>query len=208
MKGSIRTVGLLLVLLAGAAHAEDALQEVAVPADGAMFSAGAPGSFLLARNDVILAQAETGASNAAQNVASATPGRPQFKEPIFSLNKTHEYLGIATLVAAGLTMFSAPEGCETNCANYQPPVNGTHAKLGKATRALALSAVVTGIAAHWDDIHPFEDGLSDPDTQHWLLAGAGALVLANAVSKAPAQSHAGQAELGALAMLVAVKLVW
>jgi len=207
MKGSTRLIGLFLALMAGTALAGEPVQEIVLPQDAAIFQASSGAMpYLLAQND--------GDSNAARNVASAAPSKPaEFKESWLTLNKTHEYLGVATLIAAGLTMLTAPSGCESegganNCANYQPPTNGTHAKLGRATRALALTAVATGIAAHWDDMHPFEDGLKDPDTQHWLLAGAGALILANAVSKAPAKSHSGQAELGAAAMLVAVKLVW
>lgn len=157
----------------------------------------------------VLAQNAAPTSNATQNVATATPAKPvEFKESLYSLNKVHEHLGIATIIAAGLTALTAPEGCEANCQNYQPDTNGTHAKLGRATRALALSAVVTGVAAHWDDIHLFSDGLMDPDTQHWIIAGAGALLLANAVSKAPGHGHSGQAELGAAMMLVGIKLVW
>ena len=205
MKGGIKTVGLFLALLAGTAHAGDALHGIDLPHDAAALQATDLQSYLLAGNDV-------DASNATRNVASATPAKPvEFSEPLLSLNKVHEYLGIATIIAAGLTALTAPGGCDsskTNCANYQPPINGTHAHLGRATRTLALSAVATGIAAHWDDMHLFEDGLKDPDTQHWLLAGAGALILANAVSKAPAHVHSAQAELGAAAMLVAIKLVW
>jgi hypothetical protein len=159
-------------------------------------------SFVLTANDAA-------ASNAGRNVASAAPAKQaEFREPLFSLNKSHEYLGVATLISAFATMMTAPGRCEANCANQPPKTSGTHQSLGRATRTLALASVVTGVVAHWDDMHLFEDGLSDPDTQHWLLAGAGALLLANAVSKAPARGHAAQAELGAAAMLVAVKLVW
>ena len=35
-----------------------------------------------------------------------------------------------------------------------------------ATGAMAVAAVVTGVMFHWDDMHLFEDGLKDPDTQH------------------------------------------
>jgi hypothetical protein len=73
---------------------------------------------------------------------------------------------------------------------------------------LALAAVATGLFFHWDDMHLLADGLKDPDTQHWLLGGAGALLLADAVSRAPAKSHAAQAEAGAALMLVAVKITW
>jgi hypothetical protein len=201
MKGStIKMVaGLCLAVLAGTAHAGDVALNPAAPPPGVdSVRAGDLQSYILAAN-------EAPDTNATRNMASAVPARKvEFSEPWVSLNKTHEYLGVATILSAFATMATAPE-CETNCSNQ---TSGTHQSLGRTTRALALSAVVTGVAAHWDDIHLFEDGLKDPDTQHWLIAGTGALLLANAVSKAPARSHAGQAELGAALMLVGIKLVW
>jgi hypothetical protein len=136
-----------------------------------------------------------------QNVQSP---QPKDQGPWLTGNTIHEYLGLTTLGVALATALTAPG----DQGNKTPNVNGTHAQLGRATRALALATVVTGLIFHWDDLHLFDDGLKDPDTQHWLLAGAGALILANAVSKAPNRSHSGQAEAGALAMLVGVKLVW
>jgi hypothetical protein len=202
MKGGIKSAGIFLALLAGMAHADDAVQEIILP-DAPVFQENGykPGG--VAEND--------GGSNASRNVASAAPPRQaEFREPLLSLNKTHEYLGIATIISAGLTMLTAPDNeCEQGCtAAATPQTSGTHQSLGRATRTLALAAVVTGIAAHWDDMHLFDDGLKDPDTQHWLLAGSGALLLADAVRRAPARSHSGEAELGAAAMLVAIKLVW
>lgn len=217
MKGSIKTVGLLLVLLAGTAYAGDATQEIAVPEDAAIFNPGAPQSYVLARNDMMLAQNGTGGSNAAQNVASATPPKvTEFKEPIFTLNKAHQYLGISTIVAAGLTMLTAPgEGCENNCPppSQQPPrqIHGTHANLARATVALAAASIATGIAAHWDDIH-WDAGITDPDNLHALLGITGAALMAAAVNKSAKSTvptaHAGQAELGAALMVVGIKLVW
>jgi hypothetical protein len=205
MKCSVRfrnaALGICLAALSGIAAAGDMAYDLALkPAVGQSTDMQ---SYMLALNDVP-------ASNAALNVASATPAKPaEFSEPLFSLNKAHEYLGIATILAAAATVMTASEGCEgAACTNYVPNTNGTHAKMGRLTRTLALSAVVTGVAAHWDDMHPFEDGLSDPDTQHWLIAGVGALLLANAVSKAPGNGHAGQAELGAAMMVVGIKLAW
>ncbi len=143
-------------------------------------------------------------TQAAQPLSVIQNPQTNFKEPWFTGNKIHEYLGVTTLATALATALTAP----SDKGNATPNVNGTHAQLGRATRALALATVVTGLIFHWDDMHLFEDGLKDPDTEHWLIAGAGALILANAVSKAPNRSHAGQAEAGALAMLVGVKLVW
>lgn len=200
MKCSIKNIaaGILLALLAGTAYAGDAGQASDLK------------SYMLAQNDA-------SGSNAARNVASATPAKPtEFNEPVLTLNKTHKYLGISTIIAAGLTAVSAPgEGCEANCPppSQQPPRqrNGTHAKLARATVALAAATIATGILAHWDDIH-LENGITDPDNAHALLGIAGAVLMAKAVNKSAGStvpvSHAAQAELGAALMVVGIKLVW
>jgi hypothetical protein len=131
-----------------------------------------------------------------------------FKEPWLTGADVHEYLGLATLGSALATALTAPGTCHSNCANQSPPTTGTHQTLGRTTGVLALAAVATGLFFHWDDMHLLADGLKDPDTQHWLLGGAGALLLADAVTRAPAKSHAAQAEAGAALMLVAVKITW
>ena len=112
-------------------------------------------------------------------------------------------------------MITAPgEGCEHNCnPATQPPrdVNGTHAQLAKATVAMAAATIVSGLITHWDDFS-LEDGWSDPDNLHVLLGVTGAALMAYAVNKSANSSvpvsHAGIAELGALGMLVAIKLTW
>jgi hypothetical protein len=157
-------------------------------------------SFMLASN-------ETVASPAKFNLAAAKPAS-DFKEPWISANKTHQYLGLATLASVIATTMTAPDNENNNSSNQQSKTSGTHQSLGRTTRALALATVATGLLFHWDEMHLFEDGLTDPDTQHWLLGGAGALILANAVGKAPKSTHSGQAELGAGMMLVAIKIVW
>jgi hypothetical protein len=141
------------------------------------------------------------------NVPSINPNAG-FKEPWISGAKVHEYLGLATLASTIATSLTAPDSCHSNCSNQPAPTTGTHQTLGRTTGALALATVVTGLLFHWQDMHLLEDGLSDPDTQHWLLGGAGALIMADAIAKAPAKSHAAQAEAGAGMMLIAVKLAW
>jgi hypothetical protein len=142
------------------------------------------------------------------NIPSGNPNA-DFREPWISGSKVHEYLGLATLGAALATSLTAPSSCHSNsnCVNGLPPTTGTHQTLGRTTGVLALATVATGLLFHWDDMH-FDDGLKDPDTQHWLLASTGALLLADAVNRAPAKSHAAQAEAGAGLMLIAVKISW
>lgn len=221
MKGSIKSVGLLLVLLAGTAHAEDAVQEIALPQDAPIFQASNLQAGNFESRDAkfyMLAQNDAGTSNATRNVASTTPGKPadEFKESMFTLNKTHKFLGVSTIAAALATMVTAPgEGCERNCPppSQQPPRDrtGTHAKLARVTVGLAAATIATGILTHWDDID-LKAGITDPDNLHALLGITGALLMAQAVNKSAGStvpvSHAGQAELGAALMAVGIKMVW
>ncbi len=212
MKCSVifRTAALGFCLAALSAAAFGAEELSAFPAQPAFSNAGDMQSFMLAKN-------EAGGSNAERNVASAAPAKQvEFSEPVLTLNKTHKYLGMSTIIAAVATAMTAPgEGCEHNCPppSQQPPRdrNGPHAHLARATVALAAATIATGILAHWDDID-VRNGITDPDNLHALLGIAGALLMAKAVNKSASStvpvSHAAQAELGAAMMAVGIKMVW
>lgn len=162
-------------------------------------------SFLLAANDV-------GAPSNTVTTLPVTKAEP-FEPAWISGSNSHLVLGLATIVAAGLTAVTAPEGCEGACPSPQPPreVNGAHAKLAKATVALAAATITSGVLFHWDDFH-LEDGFTDPDNLHILLGISGAALMAYAVNKSAQSSvqvsHAGVAELGALGMVAAIKFTW
>lgn len=139
--------------------------------------------------------------------------KSEFEPSIFTGSNVHKYLGFGTIVGAALTAVTAPgEGCETNCASNTPRErNGTHAKLARATVAMATAAVITGILAHWDDMS-FEDGF-DRDKVHAILGVTGAVLMAKAVNKSAGvatgtASHAAQAELGAAIMALGIKINW
>jgi hypothetical protein len=207
MKCSIKNiaVGLCLAALAGAAYAGDAARDISVPSDATVLRTGDLQSFMLAANEVP-------ASNAAQNVASAAPAKQTEYDATYSLNKAHKHLGEGTIIAALLTAMTAPDsGCETNCTTQTRDRTGTHAKLARATVALASAAIFTGVLAHWDDVH-FANGISDPDNLHALLGITGAALMAKAVNKSAGStvqvSHAAQAELGAALMAIGIKLEW
>jgi hypothetical protein len=76
---------------------------------------------------------------------------------------------------------------------------------------MAAATVMTGLVVHWNDIQ-WEDPFTDPDKLHARLGTAGALMMIYAVNKSAHSTvptnHAGIAELGALAMIVAIKLTW
>jgi hypothetical protein len=197
-------VAICLVSIAGAACADDRTLNLTLPA-GNYYNAEAK-SILLADNGV--------AAGKMQNTIVAPTPAAEFEPKPFTGKKIHEYLGLSTLALAGLTTLAAPgDGCGTqNCAQNSRPVNGAHAELAKATAVMAIATVVSGLIVHWDDFN-FEDGWKDPDNQHVLLGVSGAALLAYAVNKSMnvstgQVSHAGIAELGALSMLVAVKLTW
>ena len=154
--------------------------------------------FLLAANDAVVPAAKS----------EATPAAEPFEPRMFSVSKVHQYLGVGTAALAGMAFATHihPVG------NVPREVNGTHGELGKAAGIMALATVATGVYAHWDDFS-LEDGWSDPDNLHVLLATAGALLMSYAVYQSATQttgtvSHAGMAELGALGMVAAIKLTW
>ena len=136
----------------------------------------------------------------------------EFQPPRMSGRKAHQYLGLGTVALAGLTMLAAP-GEQEGASQQQPRQTSgtTHTRLARATAAMAIATVMTGLIYHWDDIH-WEDAFTDPDKMHARLAAAGALLMLYAVEKSSHStvptSHAGIAELGAVAMVVAIKLTW
>jgi hypothetical protein len=196
----IWTASIALLVMASAAHAQDINWNL--PAQTYVQNAG---SFILAANetDVLVKKHST---------AVATAPKEPFEPPLLSGSNTHLGLGLATIVAAGLTAMTAPGENEGAIpANYKRETNGAHAQLAKATVALAAATIASGLIVHWDDFY-LEDGITDPDNLHVLLGVTGAALMAYAVNKSANSSvpvsHAGVAELGALGMIVAIKLTW
>lgn len=189
---------IFLSVWAGASYAEGNVADIALPASD--FYTQSVKSFVLAEND-------TGVVKTKNSSAAATPPA-EFEPKMLSGSKVHQYLGVGTAVLAGLAFATHihPVG------DVPREVNGTHGQLGKAAGIMALATVATGVCAHWDDFS-VEDGWSDPDNLHVLLATAGAALMAYAVYQSASQttgtvSHAGMAELGALGMVAAIKLTW
>ncbi|MEW5903086.1 MAG: hypothetical protein AB1722_01900 [Pseudomonadota bacterium] len=200
----IALAGAVLLAWSGLAAAQEAPLDLTTPAQ-AYAQHAMP--LVLAANDSVVTR---------EAAPAVTAPQEPFEPATFSGSNAHMVLGLSTIVAAVATAATAPgEGCEHNCppVSQQPPreTNGTHAKLAKATVALATAAVVTGLIYHWDDFS-FEDGLTDPDNLHVILGVTGAALMAYATAKSAASStpvsHAGIAEMGALGMAVAIKLTW
>ena len=191
--------GMCLAALAGAGYAAENTLDLTLPAS--RFYTQDTTSFMLAANDA-------DASKAKAETAPATPVA-EFEPKLLSGSKIHQYLGIGTVALAGLTFATHIHPADPNGPRS---VNGTHGELGKATAVMALATVATGLYAHWDDFS-LEDGWSDPDNLHVLLAATGAALMAYAINKSATQStgtvnHAAMAELGAVGMIVAIKLTW
>jgi hypothetical protein len=208
--------GICLAASSGMVYAQDTAANIELPTYASIYTRNTaslnPASFdsspyLLAANEGSAAQPD---------LVPATPAT-EYSPPWFTGRKAHQYLGLGTLLFAGLTALSSPgEGCEHNCPppSQLPPreTSGTtHTRFARTTAVLAVATVITGLIYHWDDFH-LEDGFSDPDNQHVMLAGTGALLMLYAINKSAKSSvptsHAGIAELGAASMLVAVKLTW
>jgi hypothetical protein len=201
MKARFKQLAAMLCLsvIAGSGYAADGALDLTLPASS-YYTTQTQASFMLAQND-----ADTGKTKS--DAATETPAAA-FEPKMFSGSKVHQYLGVGTAALAGLAFATHihPVG------NVPREVNGTHGELGKAAGIMALATVATGVYAHWDDFN-LEDGWSDPDNLHVLLATTGALLMSYAVYQSATQttgtvSHAGMAELGALGMVAAIKLTW
>ena len=206
-------VGICLAALSGMVCADDTGMSLGLPTAASFYTNNFqslkpesfnPPAYLLATNG-------TGAIQGSAEVTPATTAA-EFQPPWMSGRKAHQYLALGTVVLAGLTVLAAPG--ETEGVSQQAPrqTSGTtHTRLARATAAMAAATVVTGLLYHWDDFH-LKDGWTDPDNLHVMLAGTGSLLMLYAINKsaksAVPTSHSGMAELGAVAMVVAIKLTW
>ena len=210
------TASICLATLSGMGHADDTAMNLALPTAASFYTNNFQSSKSGAINSFasLAAKDEDNAMLGQDSIAAATPAT-EFHPPWISGRKVHQYLGLSTVVLAGLTMATAPGGdCENCQATSQQPrqTSGTtHTRLARATAAMAVATVMAGLLFHWNDIH-LEDDFTDPDKLHARLAAAGALLMLYAVNKSEKStvpvSHAAMAELGAAAMVVAIKLTW
>jgi hypothetical protein len=207
MKGMkfMNAVGLCLAAFSGTVFAQEAAFELP----------SASGAYIKDYEAFKLAANETDGMVKKSNKAVPEVQKSEFEPSWLTGSKVHQYLGLGTIVAAGLTAMAAPDsGCErNNCTATTTPrqTNGLHAHLAKATIAMAAATIASGLVVHWDDIH-LADGFIDPDNLHVMLGVTGAALMAYAVNRSKNSavpiSHAGIAELGALGMVVAIKLTW
>jgi len=162
--------------------------------------------YMLALNesDDVIEPAGVATSNAMKNL---TVQPVEFEPPFFSRSNAHKYLGLGTLALVGLTAIAAPEEDESATVSSKSRTQGTHQSLGRLTAAMAAATVTSGLLAHWDDFH-LEDGFTDPDNLHVMFGTLGAMLMLNAVSKAPGSGHPASGIAGGVAMGAAIKLTW
>lgn len=118
-----------------------------------------------------------------------------FEEPLFTADKTHQYLGIGALGLLALAIVSPKEE------------GGPHEYFATGSAFLASAAVTSGLIVHWEDFD-LSEGFSDPDNLHVMLGALGTLAMIAAVSQAPESGHAGLGAAGGVLMISAVKITW
>lgn len=193
--------GVCMAALVGVAHAQAAAPDIELPSPASYYTQNSR-SYMLALNE-----GDAGKEQTAMPVAQAA----EFEPPLFSGSNAHKYLGLGTLALVFATAI-APKPAEIEDraptqADLDAQNSSTHAKLGRATAAMAAATVTSGLLTHWDDFH-LEDGWTDPDNLHVMLGTVGALAMLYAVSQAPATEHAGTGVAGGVAMAVAIKITW
>ncbi len=140
------------------------------------------------------------------------PDGGAFHESKFTANKIHMHLGLASLIAAGLTGLTAPDGGDGAVRTTgQSSKNSAHYYLANAAAALGGAAVVSGLLLHFDDI---EMDALDPDTLHMVLTILGTAGYVYAISKAPkivggsSNGHAAAGIAGAALMATGIYFEW
>jgi len=141
------------------------------------------------------------------------PDGGQFQESYFTANKMHMYLGLGSMIAAGLTAVTAPDGPEgaVVTTTKSPSTNTAHYYFANAAAALGGAAVVSGLLLHFDDL---ETDVMDPDTLHMVLTILGTAGYVYAISKAPkwiggpSNGHASAGIAGAALMATGIYFEW
>ncbi|MDX8389761.1 MAG: hypothetical protein R8M38_04640 [Mariprofundaceae bacterium] len=136
-----------------------------------------------------------------------------FKAPMMTENELHMYLGLGSLLAAGLAAMTVPER-ESGKPLADSQLVGFHHKAAWTATFLGVGAVATGFLTHSDEL--FEEGLFDTDNVHTLLGILGTLGYYLAVKDASSglddytvgTDHATAGILGAVAMTGAIVITW
>jgi hypothetical protein len=209
-RAALPALAVLMLLLPGTAAASG-LAAMSDPAWSAVPDLTVPDAPRRAAPRLRLAQADTDSGEAlgsdVLDLHAGPDDEQPWHEPWITGNKLHKYLGIGSLVAAGLAAVTPPESEGDGGGGGRNGGKGFHHYAGWTAAGLAGAAVGTGLVFHLDDIH-LQNGLTDPDNLHALLGVLAATAYFAAVSTAPDSSHGGMGVAGAAAMLVSIKLAW
>lgn len=138
-------VSACLAVLSEMSYANDVTRDVAIPSLASPYTDGSK-SYMLALNDIGAAKEPAG--------SISTRPRAEFEPPMFSRSNAHKYLGLSTLALVVATALAPkPEGDAHTQAQLDEQKSSTHAKLGRAAATLAAATVMSGLLAHWGDIH-------------------------------------------------------
>ncbi len=145
---------------------------------------------------------------AAQNTSlTQVPETKDYSSPWFTANKSHQYLGLGSLVLGALTaIVPKPEEEEESqgAVDYE---SSLHYKLAMGATYLGGAALATGLVFHYKDLslrHLFRN----PDNLHAMLATIGALGFLVAVNSAPDEVHVTPGVIGLAGMATAIKITW
>lgn len=145
---------------------------------------------------------ESGASEA---TAESEHAFADYRPPLFSANKLHQYLGIGSITLATLALL-VPKDDDSG-----------HGAFGAGAAALGGAAVVSGLIVHGEDVG-VSQGLSDPDNLHAIFGTLGAAGFIAAASEGGEEedegdggdqsSHAALGIAGYTAMLIGIRITW
>lgn len=157
------------------------------------------GYSLLPSDSIYLAQNDSGTP-----AYSASAEENPFRESWFTANKIHGYLGLSSLILAGVAAATAPDDDDGAAVQSN---RGTHHNAATAAAALGAASATSGFILHWDDVN-LENGILDRDNLHMLLGVLATAGFIAAVSQAPEESHAGLGMAGGVAMGIGIVLEW
>lgn len=153
--------------------------------------------FTLIVNSLAVCAGEMSNSNSSQ---SQSQSQDEFSPPWFTVNKSHQYLGLGALMLGSLTVI-APKPNEND---YK---DSLHYKLALGATYLGGAALGTGFVFHYKDLS-LNKMFRNPDNLHAMFATVGALGFLMAVNVAPDESHATPGIVGLAGMATAVKITW
>ncbi len=125
--------------------------------------------------------------------------KPEFETRWFTLNKSHQYFGLASIALATAAVLAPKD---------ENDVEGIHHELAQSATVLAAAAVATGLVLHWEDLTFDRTFFQQPDNWHFLLGSLATLGYAMAVQNAPNEDHAVYGVTGFVMMATAIKLTW